>query len=324
MTTITKFAVLTSTVTNNIIELITRTETETESITRHSTRTIQIVSTSTTRLTVSTTETRTVTSTTYSLVPYTITEVETQTRTIENVILTTFTIPASTIHKTHYSTLTQSAHTVTMTELLQPMIETVATETVFATTTVTTASVETVTVKVDVPIPVKLVEEEPSYADDRQYVSPSEFERLFDSDLQVDVPLPADAGQQAAEERTEHTKHTEHTEQDGLVGEDTLAVSEDGTSVEGAAAGSTMQQSETQHSADLNDYPVASSEQSAAFEFVSHLPSGAEVINPHVTEAEESSEEAETETPVADRRVLAALQHWPFMGAAQRAGGRIY
>ncbi len=158
MTTITKYAVLTSTLTNNIIELMTTTQTETETLTRHSTRTIQVISTQTTKFTITRTSTETETTTQYELVPYTITEIETMTKTIENVVLTTFTIPASTIHKTLWSTSTLLAATVTLTEVMQPFVETVATETwtVYATSTVN--SVKTVTV--EAPVPQRKIEPE--------------------------------------------------------------------------------------------------------------------------------------------------------------------
>lgn len=135
LTTITKYSVLMSTVTANYLEIRTETTTETETMTRHSTRTIQVVSTQISKFTLTKTTTETDTTTEYSLVPFTITEVETMTETYENVILTTYTIPASTILKTVWSTSTLPAATVKMTEYLQPLIETVSTETIFRTET---------------------------------------------------------------------------------------------------------------------------------------------------------------------------------------------
>jgi len=321
MTTVTKFAVLTSTVTNNMIELITRTETETEMLTRHSTRTVQVVTTSTSRMTLTNTETRTETSTTYSLVPYTITEVETQTRTIENVILTTFTIPASTIHKTHFSTIVQSAQTVTMTEFLQPMIETIATETLIETQTVTTASVQTVTVKVEVPVTVTVV---PEPEDGRVFLSPSQFEELFDSDLQADVPLPsateviADVAEpiQALEAESELEGYPSD-------GQEMLTDADQEWPVDGSFSAQELQEDEDlSHYADLNDYPVAQDEQEATFEFVSRLPSGAEILDYENTNLEEQPQ-VEAAKIAPDRHVQAAMQQWPFMATSQRAG-RVY
>lgn len=139
MTTMTKYAVLISTITTSIVELITSTTTETETLTRHSTRTIQTVTTVTNRLTTTRTNTSTETSTEFQLVPYTVTEVETLTETTEKVLLTTFTMPASTLHKTHWSTWTQPAATVTLTQALQPIYETVGTETTTVYSTVSIA-----------------------------------------------------------------------------------------------------------------------------------------------------------------------------------------
>lgn len=282
MTTITKFAVLTSTVTNNIVELITQTETETEMITRHSTRTVQVPTTLTQRFTLTKSFTETETSTTFSLVPFTITEIETQTRTIENVILTTFTMPASTLHKTIFSTLTESAKTVTMTEYLQPLIETIAVETVTQTETFTSSAVRTVTVEVEKTPQAKIEEPvdqlEYNYEDDLNSQEYQEFfdqyygsqEDILEEELVSSVPIQ------------EETVKSEPLETESVEQENSL-----------------VEVSESH--ADLNSYPVSQEEQHLEFEFVSHLPSGADVI------------EVEAPKPVAEERVLAAIQHSPFM-----------
>lgn len=314
MTTITKFAVMTSTVTNNIIELLTRTETETEFFTRHSTRTVQVITTSTTRLTHTTTQMKTETSTIFSLVPYTITEVETLTRTIENVILTTFTIPASTIHKTHFSTLTQSAQTVTMTEFLQPMIETIGVETVMMTETVTTASVETVTVTLEPPpqpLPLKLINQQlPSQEAveaDFEEVSPSLFERLLEGNIPdiVDAETAQYNGDEEAPEESWYLDGSFTAVPEEVLEENNEPIDDPEVNAE-------------------EEYPSAEPVQEEDFEFVSELPTGAEVLGEDNAEEdqEQPSDSAQIE-PEVQRRVQAAIQQWPFMAAGQRAG-RVY
>lgn len=291
MTTITKFAVLTSTVTNNIVELITQTETETEMITRHSTRTVQVPTTLTQRFTLTKSFTETETSTTFSLVPFTITEVETQTRTIENVILTTFTMPASTLHKTIFSTLTETAKTVTMTEYLQPLIETIAVETIMMTETITSAAVRTVTVEIEKQPLVKMEEVsnqiEYNYEDD---LNSQEYQEYFDEYYGSQNDNVEEVNAEVVDENV-----------------DEVVVSEYPSEPQQEDDGEFVEQSD--HLADIESYPVSREDQLAEFEFVSHLPSGADII------------EVEAK-PAVEERVLAAIQHSSFMATNKLAANQ--
>jgi len=308
MTTITKFAVLTTTLTNNIVELLTSTETETETVTRHSTRTVQVVTTQTNRYTFTKSITETETSTTFSLVPYTITEVETMTRTIESTILTTFTIPASTIHKTIFSTVTEKGKVTTMTEYLQPLIETIATETIMATETKTTATTETVIMTVHVPVAKQ--ETEPEIEGDYRIYDydPVLLEDLYDESIDqagVETVMQVEIEQDGFEIEADEEEMVEASNP-----EETMETVQ-GDDEEDASTPMTI-------SADINDYPVSQSIMQEEFEFVSQLPSGAELLNG------DDSMETGQEAP-ADTKIIAAIQRSPFMAAqAQNQQRRIY
>lgn len=146
MTTITNYSTIYSTTTNNIYQTLTSFRTESTTITRHSTRTIQLTTTETTKTTITRTSTETSTTVEYSLVPFTITEVETKTETTESLTISTYVVPASTIHSTVWKTTTPPASTLVITEFMQALIDTTVTE--YATIT-QTATVEVAPTEVD-------------------------------------------------------------------------------------------------------------------------------------------------------------------------------
>lgn len=201
-----------------------------------------------------------------------------------------------------------------MTEFLQPMIETIGVETVMMTETVTTASVETVTVMLEPPpqpLPLKLINQQlPSQEAveaDFEEVSPSLFERLLEGNIPdiVDAETAQYNGDEEAPEESWYLDGSFTAVPEEVLEENNEPIDDPEVNAE-------------------EEYPSAEPVQEEDFEFVSELPTGAEVLGEDNAEEdqEQPSDSAQIE-PEVQRRVQAAIQQWPFMAAGQRAG-RVY